>query len=274
MSNNPLKQYFRRPSIYIRLPSKGAYYDTSVVEIPENQELPVYPMTAIDEVTSKTPDAVFNGQAVVDIIKSCVPAIKNPWKINSIDLDTVLIAIRVASTGDEMDVLSTCPSCNNEGKYGINLVQLLSEKQDINYENTLKIRDLEIKFKPLTYSETNKNNMTQYEIQKSLVILNEYEDNEDKRKQTQDTIKKLNSIMSEAIGNTIEYIKTPETSVTDPTFIREFLDNCDRQTNNAIREFSIELKNKNQLKPLRLKCINCQHEYEQNLVLNITDFFV
>lgn len=274
MSNNPLKQYFRRPSIYIRLPSKGKYYDPSVLEMPENEEIPVYPMTAIDEVTSKTPDAVFNGQAVVDIIKSCVPAIKNPWKINSIDLDTILIAIRVSSTGDEMDVLSTCPSCDTEGKYGINLVQLLSEKQDINYENTLKIRDLEIKFKPLTYAETNKNNMTQYEIQKTLMMLNEYEDSEEKQKQTQETIKKLNSIMSEAIGNTIAYIKTPETTVTDVIFIREFLDNCDRQTNNAIRDFSIELKNKNQLKPLHIKCSNCQHEYEQNLVLNITDFFV
>ena len=80
--------------------------------------------------------------------------------------------------------------------------------------------------------------------------------------------------MSEAIGNTIAYIKTPETTVTDVIFIREFLDNCDRQTNNAIRDFSIELKNKNQLKPLHIKCSNCQHEYEQNLVLNITDFFV
>lgn len=273
MSMNPLKQYFRRPAIYIRLPSQGKHYDPSIIEIPENHEIPVFPMTAIDEVTSKTPDAVFNGQAVVDIIKSCVPAIKNPWKINSIDLDTILIAIRVASTGDEMDILSTCPNCTTEGKYGINLVQLLSEKQNINYEELLKVRDLEIKFKPLTYLESNKNNLSQYEIQKALVMLNEYDETEEKRKQTQDAIKKLNSIMSEAVGSTIEYIKTPETTVSDNTFIREFLDNCDRQTNNSIREFSINLKNRNQLKPLRIKCSNCQHEYEQNLVLNISDFF-
>lgn len=273
MSNNPLKQYFRRPSIYIRLPSKGKYYDPSVIDMPENQEIPVYPMTAVDEITSRTPDALFNGTAVVEIIKSCVPCIKNPWKINNIDLDTIFIAIRVASSGDEMDIFSTCPACKTEGKYGVNLVQLLSERNEINYDDTLKIRDLEIKFRPLTYVESNKNNMAQYEIQKTLALLDDYEDNNEKTKAAQQALKKLNEVINEAISYTIEYVKTPETIVSNYEFIREFLDNCDKQTNFAIREASIQLKSQNQLKPLNVKCSNCQTEYEQSIVLNITDFF-
>jgi hypothetical protein len=66
---NPLKQYFRRPAIYLRLPSGGTGYPPGVVDLPESGELPIYPMTAIDEITSKTPDALFSGTAIVELIK-------------------------------------------------------------------------------------------------------------------------------------------------------------------------------------------------------------
>lgn len=273
MQDNPLKQYFRRPAIYVKLPSGGRFYDSSTIDMPENMELPIYPMTAIDEITARTPDALFNGSAVAEIIKSCVPSIKDPWKVNSIDLDALLIAIRVASTGDNMDVGSECPACKNEAKYSVNLVALLAESVNINYESTLQIRDLEIKFQPLPYSETNKNNMAQYEIQKMLALLETYEDNEEKQKQTKKALDHLNELSNKIIASTIEYIKTPETMVTNKEYIIDFLKNCDKRANDAIREKSIDLKNKNQLKPLHLKCMNCQHEYDQALILNITDFF-
>ena len=51
--HNPLKQYFRRPAMYLKLPSQGKFYDETVVRMPENGELPVYPMTAIDEITAR-----------------------------------------------------------------------------------------------------------------------------------------------------------------------------------------------------------------------------
>lgn len=93
MNNNPLKQYFRRPAIYLKLPSEGKYYPIDAIDLPDNKELPVYPMTAIDEITSKTPDALYSGVAISEIIKSCVPNIKDPWSIPTIDLDAILIEI-------------------------------------------------------------------------------------------------------------------------------------------------------------------------------------
>ena len=126
MSNNPLRQYFRRPALYISLPSKGKYYPQGTLDMPENGELPVYPMTAIDEITAKTPDALFNGNAVVDIIKSCIPSIKDPWNLPSTDVDTLLIAIRAATNGNDLEVESICPACDETGKYGVNLISLLS----------------------------------------------------------------------------------------------------------------------------------------------------
>lgn len=274
MSENPLKQYFRRPAIYIRLPSEYEYYDSTIIEVPENGELPVYPMTAIDEITSRTPDALFNGSAVVDIIKSCIPSIKSPWKINIIDMEAILIAIRVASTGENMDIDSACPECKEVNKYGVNLVDLLGNMPKVDYKTTLKIRDLEVKFRPLSYTETNKNDMSQYHIQKVLVALDAIDDIEEKTKQSQEAIKFLTTATNDAIVGTIEYVKTPETTVTDVNFIKEFLLGCDRQTNAAITDFSVQLRNKSQLKPLKVRCTSCEHEYDQQVILNISDFFV
>ena len=111
ISNNPLKQYFRRPAIYIRLPSGGKGYAPGVINMPENGEFPVYPMTAIDEITSRTPDALFNGTAIVDLIKSCVPDIIDPWGVHSTDMDSILIGIKSASQGNDLEIDSQCPSC-------------------------------------------------------------------------------------------------------------------------------------------------------------------
>ena len=61
-SANPLKQYFRQPAIYLRLPTGGKYWPPGSIELTHNGEFSVYPMTAIDEITYRTPDALFNGQ--------------------------------------------------------------------------------------------------------------------------------------------------------------------------------------------------------------------
>jgi hypothetical protein len=97
--NNPLQQYFRQPAIYVKLPSQGKFYANNTLDLPPTGELPVYPMTAIDEITYRTPDALFNGQSTVNVLQSCVPNIKNGWAVPAMDIDTLLVAIRIASYG-------------------------------------------------------------------------------------------------------------------------------------------------------------------------------
>ena len=107
-TNNPLRQYFRQPAIYIKLPSQGKYYPPGTLNSSVTGEYPVYPMTAIDEITYRTPDAMFNGQATVNVIQSCVPDIKDAWQMPAIDMDTVLVAIRIASAGPLVVDIDTC----------------------------------------------------------------------------------------------------------------------------------------------------------------------
>ena len=253
LNNNPLKQYFRRPSIYLKLPSGGKY--------PPN--------------ILKTPDALYNGTAMTDIIKSCIPDIIDPWLISSVDLDAILIAIKAASGGNDLEIESTCPSCGDSSKYGINLLLLLTTLTAANYENTMEINELHIKFKSLTYKELNQTKISQFEVQRILAGLESNTNTDDtiRIEKTQLAIKSIVELTIALISNSIEYVETPNGKVTDKEFIMDYLTNCDKQSYIAIRDFNTKLKAEAEIKPLAIKCIKCSHEYSQPFTLNITDFF-
>ena len=115
---NPLSKYFRQPAIYMDLPSRGKYWPDGTLDLPVTGKLAVYPMTTRDEITLRTPDALMNGTSVVDVIQSCCPSITNAWRMPSVDVDAVLIGIRIASYGNEMDFDTRCPYCKAENKHG------------------------------------------------------------------------------------------------------------------------------------------------------------
>jgi len=273
MNNNPLKQYFRRPEIYLKLPSGGKFYPEGSIDLPENRELPVYPMTAIDEITSKTPDALFNGTAVVDIIKSCIPNIKDPWSIPIVDLDPILVAIRAASNGTTLDIESQCPSCNEEASYGINLIGLLNSLSAGNYDELITVNELTFKFNPFSYKKINNINMSQFEIEQSIRNLDNITDEVIRQNESSLVMQKLNNLSMELIAETIESITTPTAIVNEKEYILDFLKNCDRKIFEQLRTTAVKLRESSQLKPLDVKCIHCSHEYQQKLTLNVSDFF-
>lgn len=274
LDNNPLKQFFRRPALYVKLPSEGKYYNATIVDMPENGELPVYPMTAIDEITSKTPDALYNGMAIADILKSCIPNIKDPWQISSMDLDALLVAIRMATNGNDMELDSTCPSCTEENKYGLNLSTILAGLKPGDYNQELEVDNLKIKFRPLSYREANKGNTAQFEVQRVLNNLATIEDEEQRNKASSEGLKKISRVSMEIVASTIEFITMPDgIKVADKKFILDYLTNCEKKVYTKIREFSVKLRETTEIKPLKFKCMNCSHEYEQPFTLNITDFF-
>lgn len=273
MDNNPLRQYFRRPAVFFTLPSGGKNYEPGTLDIPESGEIPVYPMTAIDEITVRTPDALFNGTAVVELVKSCVPAIKDPWKLNSNDLDAVLIAIRAAGGQQQLEIETQCPKCENQATYGLNLVGVLSQLKAGDYDTLLPVNDLKIKFRPLTYKEMNEAAVDQFKIQKTFGNLDNIENEDEKNRMTQEAIRAITEVTMSIIASTIEYIETPNTRVEQKEFIHDFLRNCDGSLYLAIRDYNAKLKNSTELKPLDIKCDNCTHEYVQPFTLNASDFF-
>ena len=274
MENNPLKQYFRRPSVYMKLPSGGAGYPEGSLVLPENGELPVYPMTAIDEITAKTPDALFNGVAVVELIRSCIPNIKDPWQVSNIDLDAILVAIKTASSeSGEMDIDSQCPSCQDVSSFKINLGNILSGLKPANYNDELVMGDLSIKFQPISFKIVNDASVEQFQLQ-SLFNQSETMTNEDEKAKTLKlALSKITDLTMSLLSKSIEYIKTPNGIVTENKFILEFLKNTDRNDYIKIRDYSANIRKDSEVKPIQISCPSCQNQYEQSITLNPTDFF-
>jgi hypothetical protein len=271
--NNPLRQYFRRPSIYLKLPSGGTGYGPDVLDLPENGELPIYPMTAIDEITTKTPDALFNGDAISELIKSCVPNIKKPYEITSVDFDTILIGIKTATQGNDYEIQSQCPKCEEIATYNVNLISLLTGMTAADYNVLLEINGLKIKFRPLTYKEMNEVNLNQFEVQKIFNQIENETNDKIKIEKSQEALKMITELTMQVLSKTIEYIETENESVTDSDYILEYLRNCDKKTFTSIRDYNAELKNSTTIKPLKVVCPSCSNNYEQSVVINATDFF-
>ena len=272
--SNPLSQYFRQPSIYIKLPSQGQNYPAGTLIMPANGELPVYPMTAIDEITYRTPDALFNGQATVNVIQSCVPSILDAWAVPSIDLDTILIAIRIASYGHEMEFATTCPACNDTSERTIDLRTMLDALRAADYTAHVSHGDLSIYFRPLNYKNLNDNSALQYEQQKLLQVIPDSTISEaDKMTALTQAFKSLTEITIRSLAISITAIKTPQALVSEPAHIEEFLKNCERDLFNQIRDHVLRLREQSELQPLKLECTACNHQYQQALTLDMASFF-
>jgi hypothetical protein len=274
-SPNPLKAFFRQPAIYLKLPSNGSFWPEGSVEFPHNRELPVYPMTAVDEITYRTPDALFSGQSVIDVVQSCIPAIKNAWAMPYIDVNSILIGIRVASYGHAMEVSTVCTNCNHEDDFELDLRHVLNQMKTPDYTKKVEHGDLEIIFRPMTYEEQNQNNLEQYEQQRmiSMIPASDLPD-EEKILRMAEVMKNITKLTVRALKTSIAAVRTPSATVTDTDHIEEFLSNCDRTVFNIVREQVIALRQANELKPLSLECTECGTKYDQQLSLDMANFFV
>jgi hypothetical protein len=272
--NNPLRQYFRQPAIYLKLPSGGQYYPEGTLDMPPNNEIPVYPMTAIDEITYRTPDALFNGSAVISVMQSCVPNIRDPWVVPATDVDSILVAIRIASYGHTMDLETQCPHCSAQSSYGLDLRTVLDQMRMPDYTKSIQQGDLEIFFKPMTYKNLNENNQLQFEEQKILQMLPDAEiADTDKITALSAAMKKITDITVSALAQSIATIRTPSAMVSEPEYIEEFLKNCDRMLFTQIRDHIIKLKAQAEMQPMKIVCDECTHEYEQSVSLDMSTFF-
>lgn len=274
IQNNPLQQYFRQPAIHIKLPSGGDFYPDGAINMPPTGEIPVYPMTAIDEITYRTPDALFNGSATTSVIQSCIPNIKNPWLLPATDVDTILVSIRIASYGHKMELESKCPHCGNEATYSVDLRTVLDKIQSPDYTKIIKFRDMEIYFKPMTYQNLNDNNQKQFAEQRKLQSLDLTEGNEDvKIHALTQALKQITEVTVEALSQSIAAIKTPNALVNEPAYIVDFLKNCDRSLFNQIKDHIVTEKSKAEIQPMNMTCHECSKEYQQMLTLDMSNFF-
>ena len=279
---NPLNKYFRQASIYVKLPS-GTDYPADVVTKSETGEIGIMPMTAKDEIRFKTPDALMNGQGVVDVIQSCVPEIKDAWEIKSYDLDTILVAIRIATYGETMEINFNVPGANESVAHTVNLPAILDEIQKTTVDTAFTLKDgLKITVQPLTYRDMTSTSLQTFQQQKMYSAVQDSElPDEDKAKRFNDAFKKLTELNSSILlKNMASITMTDGTVITDPAHIKEFVDNANATVIKEIETKLMDLRTQGAVKPLKLKASEEQIKkgapasYEVPVTFDTSNFFV
>lgn len=273
---NPLAKHFRQPAIYIKLPSNGEGYPQGAIDMPPNGELPVFPMTALDEIISRTPDALFNGSATVKLIQSCVPNIVDPWSVSNVDLDLILTAIRIATFGHEMEMTVRCPGCEEEDNYAIDLRNIIDNIKKPDYSKPVNVSGLEIYFRPLTYKELNASAQKQFEQQKILQLSTDEASTaptEEKLRLMGQALENLTTLTIDAMVGSISAVSTDGELVSDKQHIREFLTNTDKKVYDQIRDHLTAIREEADIKPLHFTCNSCKHEFDSPFTLDQSNFF-
>ena len=281
-NSNPLNKYFRQPSIYISLPS-GMSYPPHVIQPTKTGELGVMPMTAKDEIRFKTPDALMNGQGIVDVIQSCIPDIKDAWQIKAYDLDTILMSIRIATYGETMDISFKVPVTNEEVSHTLNLPALLDDIKRQQMKNELVLKDgLKFTIRPLTYRDITTVSMRTFQEQKMYASIQESTmSEEEKTKKFDDAFKSLTELGTTIMLKNVEKITTPDgTEVTDPEQIKEFIDNATTTLITELQELLNSIRTQGSVKPVKLKATEEQIKngapanYEVPVTFDTANFFV
>jgi phage FluMu protein Com len=276
-SPNPLLKHFRQPVLYTKLISNGRWYPEGTLEMPVTGEVPIYAMTARDEITMKTPDALLNGAGTVAVIESCCPSIKNAWKVPAVDIDPLLISIRIATYGKEMEFTAVCPHCKTVNEKALDLSIMLDRITVADWVTPIKIAGLEIILKPQNYEELNKNNLLNFEEQRIMkVVTDDNLTDEEKTAKFGEMFKKLVETGISQVSKSIAGIKTENgVVVEDPKFIMEFLENCDRAIWDAVKDRLTEIQTQSKHSDITITCVNeeCVKEFVTPFVFEQSSFF-
>lgn len=280
---NPLSAFMRQPKIYIRLPSNGEYWPEGSLVMTETGDLPVYSMTAKDELMLKVPDALISGQAVVDIIQHCIPNIKNAWHIPTIDLDVILIGIRLATYGEKMITPITLGD-EVEMEYHVDLRNVLDVlMQQISWNPVIPINDdLTVYVRPLPYNKISESAVRTFETQKIIDAVNDENlDQNEKLRIFKESFSKLTEITIGVVESSIFRIDSPLGSTENSDHIKEFIENTDKDVFNKIKEHLDNLREQNAVKSIRVPVTDDLREkgftgefIEVPLVFDPSTFFV
>jgi hypothetical protein len=282
VNQNPLAGFMRQPKIYIKLPSGGEFWPAGSLNKTENGEYPVYSMTAKDELMLKVPDALMNGQAVTSVIEHCVPNIKNAWHVPNIDLDVILIAIRIATYGEIMTVPVVVGE-DTDLEYSLNLNLLMDTLMgQIKWETAIPVSpDLTVHVRPINYKQMTESALKTFETQRIFdAINNQTVSDAEKAKVFNESFDKLNQITIGIVNNSVFAIESSAGTTDNPAHIQEFMENTDKEIFDIVKKQIETQRENNSIKPLKIQTTDqmreagvAEDEIEIPLVFDASYFF-
>jgi hypothetical protein len=270
--SNPLQNYFRQPKIYLKLPSLGKYNDPSSIT-GNIENMPIYGMTGMDQIIIKTPDALLNGESTVKIIQSCCPNILNAWDITNLDINSLLVAIRIATFGNVMNIMTTCNHCNTESNYDADISQFLQHFSSGKFDPNVVVDDLVVKLKPLSYKQATALGLENFTLQKQLFQSQDIEDDKQRQEIVSRIYEEFAVLQNKSLVASIDYVETPSSVVSEYGYIKEWIDNCD---DSGIKKIKEKLDSNSMLwkaPSLSVKCVECGAVNEVEIEMDNASFF-
>lgn len=275
MTENPLSRYFRRPELYIELPSKGRWWPEGSLTLPPNGEIAVLAMSGKDDLMLRNADGLMNGESTVSIIQSCCPSIKDGWRIPSIDLEKLFMAIRIATYGNSMDFEFKCEACNEVSDFGADLSVLMNTIRFPDYDKPLIVDDLYVYLRPSEYASQNKTNQERFAQQRTIQMLQESDLPEDEKlKRLHESLRELTSMTVAKITDYIDFIVTDTgEKITNRDWIHEFILNAEQSIYQKIRE-GIAAKNAEyEISDIDVECPSCHAKSKRKFLFDPASFF-
>ena len=273
MANNPLQQYFRQPKVFVSLPSQGVYNTPDDI-VGDLTRMPVYGMTGMDEIMLKTPDALITGESTVRVIESCCPNVKKGWTVSNLDVDALLVGIRIATYGNTMTMVHVCEKCDTENNYDLDVGKFLEHFSQCQFEAEVSLDDLSIRIRPLDYRQVTDFNLEQFALQKRLIQASALENEEEKNKIIGEIYKDLGLLQNKDIIAGIEQVDLPNGQVvTEKEFITEWIENADKTVFDAVRQQVNKNSEVWRIPTTNVKCDSCGAENSFNVDLDQASFF-
>jgi hypothetical protein len=273
---NPLAGYFRQFKLYLKLPSGISYYAPGIINFTDTGEIGVMPMTGKDELILKNPDALLNGEALIEVIRSCVPGVSDPRSLLTNDIDTLITAIRYATYNDSLETELVCPSCKHENLFKLDLQYSLDNMTFLDSEYVINLESgLSVFVKPYSFPELLKGLHAQFEQSKLTRAIENENITEDQRlKLFSVAFKELSTITYELMVNSVIKVvdEVHSVNVTDKKDIKEFLENIDKKSSDQISDLIKEINLIGIRRSFTAHCEKCNHEWQSEIDFNPVNF--
>jgi hypothetical protein len=267
MNPNPLSQYFRLPALHVSLPSQGKFYSKDALDRTEDNQYPVLALSRQDEIVYVS--APSDGSSIASIIASCVPNIKDVKKMPIIDVDKLLVAVRIASQGSVLQDTAVCTNCKTENPVTVDLNQTLKQFESPDYSQPLAINDLQVYFRPILYQQANVNTANVLDDQAVADAIDDTVEPEVRTKQIERLLEKIRSMSTAVLSQHILYIQTPSARVDNSAHIVEWLNNCEKSVYLQLQQHIVSIKQQTELQPVAVTCSACSTEFKHNYRLNL-----
>lgn len=234
-------------------------------------------MTGQDELILKNPDALLNGQALIEVVTSCAPAVHRPADLVANDIDAIMTAIRFATYDNGIETSINCPKCGSQNSFNLDLgfaldtmTFLSQDGYQIGLDNGLTLH-----LRPYKFPEIIKGLHSQFDQSRMIKAINNQSISEEERTSALGSALKNMSKTTFELTCCAVYKITSEDgtlSITDRQYIDEYLRNVEKPIIDKISNLIETMGAIGVNRQYSVTCSNCSNQWQAELDLNPVNF--